>query len=72
MEERSSLVNWRKGHSGPRRTVSTEANIALVQREFEGGQDNSPFVGAPTLRRNGLNIARSTAHDILKKYLKFR
>ena len=72
LENRGSLVDWRKGYSGRQITVSTPGNIALVLAEEQASHNNSPFDGAPTLRRNGLNIRRSTRHRILKKYLKFR
>ena len=41
--ERGSLVDWRKGHSGPRVTVATPANIAAVDAETTAAEGNTPW-----------------------------
>ena len=41
--ERGSLVDWRKGHSGPKVTVATPANIAAVDAETTAAVGNTPW-----------------------------
>ena len=41
--ERGSLVDWRKGHSGPRVTVATPANIAAVDAKTTAAEGNTPW-----------------------------
>ena len=43
LEERGSLVDWRKGHSGPRVTVATPANIAAMDAEVTAAEGNTPW-----------------------------
>ena len=43
LSECGSLVDWRKGHSGPRVTVATPANVAAVDPEVTAAEGNTPW-----------------------------
>ena len=53
---RSTLVDYRLGHSGRPKTEVTPENAELVRQEMEIHAKNYPWQSAPSLRRNLLDI----------------
>lgn len=58
LEARSSLIDWRKGHSGAKTTVTTAANIALVRNEMLAHTNNTSKTGGAQFEE------KHTAHQV--------